>query len=164
MWLLAMWALLHWTNPTNADSIWLVQVRAPGDTVVRALWQDQGGYVKKFSRPGLRDSGYVSISTSNYTSGSIRFLLFTSNKKGRSLPSNPYSLFYRSVDTLYWGPRGGEWGKGLSDYPQALGDSTWVSWEHFEVIQQNVLDRLCLLFKYGVRRGVRDSIWCQELK
>ena len=164
--ILAIWASLTWTNPAaDIDALRLVQVRAPGDTVARTLYESGTLNLKL---PGLAqqpDSAQVSVSTANYTAGGIRLLLYTHNGAGWSGPSNPLTLFYAARDTTYLGPhvegRGvsPDWwlGPGMFAYAQQAGDSTFVEWEHAERVQVRERATLCRNFGTWALRGAQQG-------
>lgn len=168
----AMWAEVVWTNPLEpVDSLRAVQVRAPGDTVAMTIYELHDPVAtKRLGAAGASDSARVSISTANIVGpAALRVVLFAHNGGGWSGPSNAVSLFYAARDTLYLGPPAGnqpnpDWwrGPGLFGYSQPLGDTSWPSWQHCEVAQASVRTRLCAIYGYACRRGVRDTIWCSS--
>lgn len=161
----AAWVRLRWTNPEQlVDSLQLLQVRAPRDTIARALYASPGGASKRPGIPAALDSGYVSVSTANLVSGGTRLLLRTRNGRGWSEPSNAVTVFYAARDTVYHGPvHAGAYGAtrawlgpGVLAVAQTLGDTAWVAWEHQEMTQQRWRSRLCALFGYWALRGARQ--------
>jgi len=168
--LLAMWALLRWTNPPEPiDSLRLVQVKANGDTVAASLYATTSPAVlKRAGVSGAADSAWLSVSVANVVGpAAIRLHLLTHNSAGWSGPSNALSVFYAARDTFYLGPPGGGlagygWWRGprLCSYAQSLGDTSRVLWRHQEVVQNDARHRICLLYGYCCRRGVRDTAWC----
>ena len=161
--ILAVFALLRWTNPPQPiDSVLCVQARAPGDTITRAIYASTSPLVaKRAGTSGAQDSAYISVSVANVVGpASYRLFVLTHGSGGWSAPSNAANCFYAARDTAYLGPNGWERGPALLSFAQALGDPAWPSWQHQEVYQASALTRLCLIYHYACRRGVRDTLWC----
>lgn len=166
LFVLATFARLVWTNPDESfDAIRARQINSPGDTVARTIYANAAAplVVKLPGTPGAADTAFISVSAANIVRGVTRLIVETRNSAGWSQPSSPASGLWGARDTTYYvmpGMRSPQRGPALLTFSQALGDTSFVWFESQEQIQAENKARLCEIFGYACRRGVRDTAWC----